>query len=443
MPMDRTAFLKTALGAAAGASFAGSAGRDALAQSYPAIGTFPEGIKGDSVFVGLVADLTGPYSADGEDQRKGFELAIEQLNNGTGVMAKIPSLAGKKGLLGKKLVYKVSDGETKPDPAVQRASEFIANDKALMFTGCVASSETIALEKLAQQQKVIYMTGASGSNDTTGKDCQRYGFRSQPSAYMVAKALVPVLGKELGKKRRAVYLVPDYSYGRSVHDSMKEFTEKLGWTTVASVFSPFPTSDFSPYLTNVANANADTFLNITFGTEAIASTKQAAQFGILKKMQLVVPNISTYMPDGVGAEIMQGVYGTMDWTWRLEERYPLSKLFVADFRKKFGGTYPRWTAHISYAQLAIWADAITRAKTFYPVEVIKTLEAGNPVELMLGKVFYRAGDHQQVRPVPVLLGKKPGDMANKEDFFRVVEVVAGEELLPPLDVTGCKMPAYT
>ncbi|MBV8151277.1 MAG: substrate-binding protein [Candidatus Eremiobacteraeota bacterium] len=443
MPFDRSVFLKSTGGAVAGAVMTSSGLNVALAQNYPSLGTFPDGTKGDTVFVGCVADLTGPYSADGEDQRKGFELAIEQLNAGTGVMGKIPTLAGKKGLLGKKVIYKISDGETKPDPAVQRATEFIANDKAIMYTGCVASSETIALEKLAQQQKVIYMTGASGSNDTTGKDCQRYGFRSQPSAYMVSKALAPILGKELGKKRRAVYLVPDYSYGRSLYESMKEFTEKLGWTTVSSVFSPFPTSDFSPYLTNVANANADTFVNITFGTEAIASTKQAAQFGTLKKMELVVPNISTYMPDGVGADLMQGVYGTMDWTWRLQERYPLSKMFVDDFRKKFGGTYPRWTAHISYAQLAIWADAVTRAKTFYPVEVIKTLEAGKPVDLMLGRVFYRAGDHQQVRPVPVLVGKKPGEMANKEDFFKIVSVVPGEDLVPPLDVTGCKMPAYS
>ena len=41
------------------------------------------------------------------------------------------------------------------------------------------------------------MVGLSGSNDTTGKNCQRYGFRSQPSAYMACKALAPVVGKAL------------------------------------------------------------------------------------------------------------------------------------------------------------------------------------------------------------------------------------------------------
>lgn len=391
----------------------------------------------DTLFLGLLCDQTGSYSADGEDLQKGYELAVEELNAGTGVIGKL--LGGKKGVLGKQIVYKVADTETKSGPAVQRATEFITQNKATMFAGGVSTSEVIAMEALAQQSKVLYMTGASGSNDTTGKNCQRYAFRSQCDAYMVSKALAPVLAKALGKKRRAIYLVPDYSYGHSLADSMVEFTEKEGWTTVAQVVAPFPTSDYSSYLTNIANANADTFINIEFGNDGIASTKSAAQFGILKKMQLVVPNISTYFADGVGAEIMEGVYGTQPWYWRLQDRYPNSKLFIESFVKKFG-IRPRWTAQIAYDQLAIWADACYRAKSVAAADVIRALEEGHPVELSLGKVYYRAGDHQQVRPVPVLLGKKPAEMQGKDDFFSVVEVVPGESVMQPLELTTCKLP---
>lgn len=439
MTVKRTDFLKTTLGATAALSFGGLSAANA---ADAPIGTFPAGTEGPSVFIGLLCDLTGSYSADGEDLRKGYILAVSDLDNGTGVMSKIPSLGGKKGLLGKKIEYKVADTETKADPAVQHATEFITQNKASLIMGGVSSAEVIAMEKLAQQQKVIYMTGASGSNDTTGKDCQRYGFRSQMDAYMVAKALAPFLAKAYGRNRKAIYLTPDYSYGHSLTDSMRMFTEKLGWKTVADVVAPFPTSDYSSFLTNIANSDADTFINIQFGNDGIASTKQAVQFGILKKMQLVVPNISTYFPDGVGAEIMQGVYGTQDWYWRLQDRFPLSKLFVTDFVKRWG-IRPRWTAHIAYAQTAIWADAVARAKTFNPVTIIKTLEEGRPIELMIGKVHYRAGDHQQVRPVPVLLGKKPSEMQGKDDFFSVVDLVAGDSVMQPLGETGCSMPGYT
>ena len=398
---------------------------------------------GSSAFVGLLCPTTGSYSADGEDERKGYVLAIEDLNNGTGVMGHIPSLRGKKGLLGKTITYKQADTETKPDPAVQRATEFITQNKAVMITGGVSSAVDIALEKLAQQQKVLYMVGASGSNDTTGKDCQRYGFRSQLDAYMVAKCLDPYLVKAYGKNRKCIFLTPDYSYGHSLTNSMRADLEKLGWQTVADVVAPFPTSDYSSYLTNIANSDADVFINIEFGNDGITSTKQAIQFGIMKKMKLVIPNISTYLPDGLGPDIMQGVYGTQDWYYSLADRYPLSKVFLESFQKRFPGVIPRWTAHIGYAQTAIWADAVARAKTFSPVPVIKTLEEGKPIELMLGKVHYRAQDHQQVRPCPVLIGKSSAMMRNKDDFFNVVAVVPGEQTMQPLDETGCHMPPYT
>jgi ABC-type branched-subunit amino acid transport system substrate-binding protein len=125
---------------------------------------------------------------------------------------------------------------------------------------------------------------------------------------------------------------------------------------------------------------------------------------------------------------------------RLQDRYPMSKLFVESFSKKFG-IRPRWTAQVAYDQLAMWADACYRAKSLSAPDVIKALEEGHPLELSLGKVYYRAGDHQQVRPVPVLLGKKPADMQGKDDFFSVVEVVPGESVMQPLDQTNCKLPA--
>jgi branched-chain amino acid transport system substrate-binding protein len=152
-------------------------------------------------------------------------------------------------VLGKRLVYKAGGSETKANPAVQAATEFIEHDKAIMICGGTSSAVVIALAKLAQREKVLFMSGASGSNDTAGKDCQRYCFRSQPSAYMDAKALTPVLSKELGPEHKAVYLVPDYTYGTALYDSMKQFTEKIGWTIVSHYLAPVGTTACSAWST--------------------------------------------------------------------------------------------------------------------------------------------------------------------------------------------------
>ena len=368
--------------------------------------------------------------------------AIAEINAGGGTAAQW-GIKGK-GVLGKQIRYKVADSETKPNVAVQAQTGFIQQDKAIMITGSVSSATAIAVEELAQREKVLNMVGLSGSNDTTGKNCQRYGFRSQPSAYMAAKALAPVLAKEIGTNIKAAYLTPDYTYGHSVFDSMTEFMKQHGWTVATNQVVPLGTSDFSSALLNIANSGASVFVNIAFGADSVASTKQAGQFGVLPKMKLVVPNISSFQAKELGAAVMGGAYGTFDFWWTLQDQFPLAKNFVEAFRAK-NNYYPRWGAHIAYMQTYIWSLAVERAGSFYPPDVIKTLEASksDPWDSTLGKVWYRAEDHQMIRPVPVVVGKKPSEMKNPEDFYDILELVPGEQVINPPGMFGCHLGAYT
>jgi branched-chain amino acid transport system substrate-binding protein len=439
--MTRRGVLKAGLGVGAAGLLAPIGAPRVWAKSYPALGTFPAGTGGSSIFIGCIPPLTGPYAASGQDMKRGFELAVEHLNNGSRITEAVPSLKKGGGVLGKKIVYQIADSETKPSPAVQAATGFIHDHNAIMLCGGVNSAVSIALEELGQRDRVVVMIGNSGSNDTTGKDCQRYGFRSQLSAYMAAKGLAPVLAQHLGKNRKAAYLVPDYTYGHSVYDSMTKFTEAEGWKTVSEQLAPLGTTDFSSFLLNIANSGADTFVNVAFGADADTSTKQAEQFDIMKKLKYVVPNISQFQAKELGAAIMGGTYGTQAWWWAEENTYPLAKYFVADFEKKYHYK-PRWGASEIYLQLIVWADAVERAGTFYPVAVIKALEAGHKVDTIYGEVWYRAGDHQMVRPVPVMVGKTPSEMTGPEDYFRILELVPGAQVMPPLAETGCHMPSY-
>jgi ABC-type branched-subunit amino acid transport system substrate-binding protein len=439
-PVTRRSLMKAGLGATAAGLFLREAIMPAFAEDHPPLGTYPAGTSGSSIFLGGVFPLTGPYSSSGKDEQLGFQLAIEHLNNGSRVTEQIPTLKKGNGVLGKKIEFQIADSETKPDTAIQAATRFIRDNKAVMLTGGVSSAVSIALSKLGQREHVVFMVGNSGSNDTTGKDCQRYGFRAQPSAYMAAKALAPVLAREIGKDRKAAYLVPDYTYGHSVYDSMKEFTEQAGWKTVAEQLAPLGTTDFSSYLLNIANSGADVFVNVAFGADATSSTKQAEGFGILSKMKYVVPNISQFQAKEIGASIFGGTYGTQAWWWTEEGTYPLAKFFVEDFEKK-NHYKPDWGASEVYVQLLVWADAVERAGTFYPIDVIKALESGHKVNSIYGEIYYRAGDHQLVRPVPVMVGKKPNEMKSPDDFFQVLQLVPGEQVLPPLAETGCKMSA--
>ena len=413
----------------------------AWAADYPALGNYPAGVSGDSVFVGVCLPQTGTYATAGEDELKGFQLAVEHLNSGHELIRKISPLT-RKGVLGKTVKMGVADSEAKPNTAVEHQTNFIRQNKAIMIAGSVSSAVAVAVNKLAQSEKVIYLPGISGSNDTTGKDCVRYSFRQCFYAQTAAAALSPVLIKALGRNKKVAYLTPDYTYGHTVHQSMETFLKAGGWTTVTNQVCPLGAPDFSSYLLNIANSGADVFININFGNDAVISIKQAKQFGILDKSTLVVAYNTPFLAKEVGPEIMQGVYAATDFWWTLGDRYPLAKTFVDVFEAKYKYK-PEWGANSAYMQVAMWADAVERAKTFYPGEVIKSYEAQRHVESTVGEVWFRAADHQLVRPVVIERGKKPSAMHGPEDFYEIVEVVPGAGLMQAPDAFGCHLGPVT
>jgi ABC-type branched-subunit amino acid transport system substrate-binding protein len=402
----------------------------------PAIGNYP--VTGDSVFVGIDVPLTGTYADSGADERKGIELAIEHLNNGDDLIKAI-SPKTTKGVLGKTVVSGAADEQAKADVAVQNATQFITNNKAQVVIGSVSSATAVALNHLAQDKKVLYLPGISGSNDTTGKDCTRYSFRECFYAYSASAALAPVLFKELGKSRKAAYLTPDYTYGHTVYDSMTKFTEAGGWTTATNQLFPLGATDYSSYALNIANSGADTLVVIGFGNDAVNSIKQAKQFGLFDNMTLVVPYMSPFLVQQVGQDLMAGVYAGLDFYWDIGDRFPLAKQFVDKFEKKYGAK-PEWGAEAGYMQIALWADAVETAGTFYPPKIIAAYESGKKyADSLVGPVQWRAADHQLIRPVIVVKGKKPGDMKSKDDYYEVVDVVPGDGIMQAPDAFGCKL----
>ena len=219
----------------AGAGLAGTALMPSLlgpafavgVSDQPPVGTWPAGQQGDTVYIGAAVPRTGSYSVQGEDELKGYELAIEHINGGHELIKKI-SPKTTKGVLGKELKYGVADSAAKPNEAVQAQQRFISENKAIMITGGTSSAVAVALNKLAQREKVLFVCGISGSNDTTGKDCVRYGFRQDFYGQTAAAAIGPVMVKTFGKKKKAAYLTPDYTYGHTVTKSMQDFLTTAG-----------------------------------------------------------------------------------------------------------------------------------------------------------------------------------------------------------------------
>src|ERR1035437_1250685 len=203
--VSRRGLLQAAAGLAGGTILPVGMISQALAEDRPAIGTSPAGSSGSSVFIGISVPRTGTYALQGEDELKGYQLAVEHINSGHELIKKI-SPKTTKGVLGKEVKYGVADSGAKPNEAVQAEQRFITENKAVLMTGSTSSAVAVALNKLAQRDKVLYVAGISGSNDTTGKDCVRYGFRQCFYGQTAAAAIGPIVVKTFGKGKKAAYL---------------------------------------------------------------------------------------------------------------------------------------------------------------------------------------------------------------------------------------------
>lgn len=431
-PVSRRAVLKASLATSASIGALSLSGvapfhfvREAWADEQP-IGNYPKATSGSTITLGFNVPQTGPYAEEGKDELKAYQLAVQHLNGeGDGGMltTMTPKALKGNGILGKKVAYVSGDTQTKADVARASAKQMVEKSGAIMITGGSSSAEAIAVQSLCQEMGIIFMAGLTHSNDTTGKDRRRYGFRHFFDAYMSGKALGPILAANYGKDRVAYHLTADYTWGWTQEQSMKNATEAQGWKTVAAVRTPLGAPDFSQYITPVLNSGADVLILNHYGADMVHSLTQAVQFGLRDKMangkqfQIIVPLFSELMAQGAGAAI-KGVFGTANWDWKLDNA--ATKVFAKSFGQVYG-TPPSQAAQTCYVQALLYANAVETAGTFYPPAVIKTLEGFKFDGTGNGPTEYRAADHQCFKDVLVVRGKEKPE--NQFDLLEIIKIV--------------------
>src|SRR5260370_5995614 len=174
----------------------------------------------------LLPAFTEPY-------RKGWQLAVEEVN-----------AAG--GINGKKLVVVSKDDGGKPSDAQTAVNELVSSENVVMLTGTFLSNIGLAVSDFANQKKVFFLAAEPLSDAITWAKGNRYTFRLRPSNYMQAAMLVEEAAK-LPAKRWAT-IAPKYDYGQSAgavfKKLMSENTPDIQW--VDEEVPPHGQSDSCP-----------------------------------------------------------------------------------------------------------------------------------------------------------------------------------------------------
>ncbi len=365
-----------------------------------------------TVLVGLNIPLSGAYARQGEDQLRAYQLAIDILNESGGI-------------LGRHIVYAVRDTRTEAVRARKNAVELM-DLGAVLITGGASSASAIAQSEVCQQRGVVFMAGLTHSNATTGKDGHRYSFRWYNNGHQTAGAIAGILRERYGQNATYAFLYADYTWGRTLKESLGKVIEKEGGRIILSLPTPLGSDGFIGELIQVKRADPDVLVLIHFGSDMVSSLKQATMLRLRENMAIVVPLMEINMAVKLGPEIMQDILTSMCWYHGLSEKYEGSRKFVTLFEQRYHKK-PGNSAAAAWVNMLQFAEAVQQAGSFAAHDIVLALE-GHHFTLLGGDEYWRSWDHQGIHPTYIALGKTPEESRNKWDLFTIISESNGRSL---------------
>ncbi len=375
----------------AGCSGNGGDGGDGSDSEYAPIGNFPP--EGDTVSIGFNGPTSGALGPDGQDQEKGYDLAVQHLNNGGGLVDYWDRLSGD-GIMGYEVEPTRADTAGSADTAQDNIERMIQQDNIQFWTGGMSSTVTLAMQDVAQREKVPFMGGNSTSASISGENCSRYYFHPTFHAEIIGMAMGELAPSALGEDRELFHIYIDYSYGQSNRDAARKYlTENGPWEHAGQAAIAEGETDHSSQIQALEESGADTLYFSSFGGLAASGLSQMRDAGLTDDIDVIIPHVSAFTLDPLGADA-EGVLGMEPWNPAADNE--ASDVFIEAYQEEYDETPNQSSLH-TYESMMVYAAAVEEAGTFHPPTVVRTLEEFE-WSLAWGDSVFREADHQVERP---------------------------------------------
>ncbi len=379
----------------------------------------------DTLKLGLNYPETGRYQDEGMQQRLGAYLAVEEINDSGGI-------------LGQPVELVIRNTRSDPLRGARNTAELIDQHDVQMVFGGVSSAVAIASGRVARERDRIYFGTLTYANATTGSAGHSHMFREPYNAWMASKALGRYLERSHGDSRY-FYVTADYTWGWSLEESLRHFTNTGDTSAHPGTTTPFPTAltgDFQAALEQAVAADAEVLVLVLFGDDMVRALNIAYRMGLHERMQIVVPNITLTMAQQVGPTIMEGIVGATPWVWSLpaEQGYERGEAFVEAFTQRYQ-MRPSTAAASAYSIVHQYRGAVERAGTTRTAAVIRALE-GHRYQFLKDEQEWRGFDHQNIQSVYVVRARPRAQVLEDpfaSNYFEVVDTLPAAEAARTLE----------
>ncbi|HEV8436599.1 MAG TPA: ABC transporter substrate-binding protein [Methylomirabilota bacterium] len=232
--------------------------------------------QGGPIKIGLLAPLSGAFSATGKDMLVGTELYLDEIG---------------RQAAGRKIELIVEDTEGTPATALTKARKLVDQDKVHVLTGGLLASTGYALQPFVDGQKIPTTFPVIAADDLTQRKPARWIVRTgwatsqpmHPFGDWVAKTL---------KYKKVTTIGMDYAFGWETIGGFQRSFEEAGGQIVQKIWTPLNTNDFAPFMAQIKR-DSDAVLALFVGRLALQFMKQYESAGLKGKIPLLGGGTST------------------------------------------------------------------------------------------------------------------------------------------------------
>ncbi|HYF35891.1 MAG TPA: ABC transporter substrate-binding protein, partial [Prosthecobacter sp.] len=336
------------------------------------LGGCNKGGGGDSILVGEYASLTGKEATFGTSSHEGTALAIKEINAAGGV-------------LGKQLVLKTEDNQSKAGETANVVNKLISKDGVIAVLGEVASSRSLEGAPICQDNGIPMISPASTNPKVT--ETGDFIFRVCFIDPFQGTVMANFATNTLKAKKVAVFTDVKSDYSKGLAKFFKEGFLKAGGQIVAELDFNGGDKDFKAQLTAIKSADPEAVFVPGYYTDVALICIQAKQLGL---------NVPFFGGDGwesvtlveIGKGAVEGHYFSTHYA--SDAKTPKVESFVEAYKKEYKGKVPDAMAALGYDSAMFLADAIKRAGTAEPAKIRDALAATKEFDGVTGKMSMNA-----------------------------------------------------
>lgn len=297
--------------------------------------------KAEPILVGVSGPLTGSYAQYGLAWKRGFDLALDEINSGGGID-------------GRRLQYLFSDTQNDPRQTVAVAQKYVADRRIVLATGDFSSSSSMAASAIYQRAALVQL-GFNNSNPAfpSGGD---YCWSNSPSDENEAPAQA-AYARSLGLKKIALFQL-NTDWGKTAGELTMAALKRDG-VEVALREAYLPEEkDFRSAITKAKAAGVDGFVFVSYANDAALLVQQIRAQGLAVPILANGANATSDFPRLAG-QAAEGVYVAGDFS--ADDPRPEVAAFVKKWKAKYGNEDIDFFAVHAYDSMRLMAAAISLA----------------------------------------------------------------------------------